>query len=114
MRLPKRIFLLVSLALTACTTVPQTANSAVMHGVEVWTNGVPSRPYTVIDTISGVGPDQSVTFAQEEALLAQEARKRGADAMIVTTKVQVIIRQDPVLGRPLMAPKVIAEIVKYQ
>jgi hypothetical protein len=114
MRITRFLVLGMAALLAACTTVPKTANSAVMHGVEVWTSGTPSRPYTVIDTISGVGPDQSVTFAQEEALLAQEASKRGADAMIVTTKVQVIIRQDPVLGRPLMAPKVIAEIVKYQ
>lgn len=89
--------------------------STLINGVEVWQGGVPSRPYTVIDTVSRQGADQqSASYRSEEELIARDARKRGADAVIVLDTVMGVSRMDVIVGRPIMAPKVDAQLIKYR
>ena len=113
----KHSLLLAALLFAGCASAPAPSNGepgAVIDGIDVWTGGPPSRPYQVIDTVQSVGPDNSATYADEESIIAGEARERGADAIVVLNTVMVISRQDAILDRPIMAPKVEAEIIKYQ
>jgi hypothetical protein len=109
----------VLLALAGCASTPgahpgQVGTSSVINGVEVWKGGPPSRPYQVIANVNREAPDSSTTYEQEEDSIASEARERGADAVIVVDTVMAVSRMDPFSDRPIMAPKVAAELIKYQ
>jgi hypothetical protein len=110
----KRLPILAVLALAGCATAVSVPTKYVVDGIDVWKGGNPSQPYTVMDTVQSVGPDTSATYEQEEQQIAQEAKERGADGIIVLNTVMVISRQDVALDRPIMAPKVQAELIKYQ
>lgn len=84
-----------------------------INGVEVWRGGAPSRPYRVIATVQRVGADNSATYRDEENLIAGDARQRGADAVILLDAVMVVSRMNLVNGRPILAPKVDAQLIKY-
>lgn len=119
MKKPALLLFLTALALAGCASSPsdtgaQTGTSSTINGVEVWTGGVPSRPYTVLDKIQRVGADNSATYEEEEAFIADEARRRGADAIIVIDTVMAVSRMDLALSRPITAPKVNAELIKYR
>ena len=112
--------LLIVLALAGCASTPdgtpsgQVGTSSVINGIDVWDGGIPSRPYQVIATVYREGSDNSATYRDEEDLIASEARQRGADAVIVLNTVMVVSRVSLADGRPLLAPKVSAELIKYQ
>lgn len=110
----KRLPILAVLALAGCATASSGPTKSVVDGIDVWKGGNPSQPYTVMNTVQSVGPDTSATYEQEEQKIAQEAKKRGADGIIVLNRVMVVSRMDVVMGRPVMAPKVQAELIKYQ
>jgi hypothetical protein len=110
----KRLPILAAFALAGCATGVSVPTKSVIDGIDVWKGGNPSQPYTVMDTVQSVGPDNSATYAQEEEEIAQQAKKRGADGIIVVNTVMVVSRMDLALDRPLMAPKVQAELIKYQ
>jgi hypothetical protein len=110
----KSLPILAVLALAGCATAGSGPAMSVVDGIDVWKGGTPSRPYTVMDTVQGEGPDNSATYEQEEELIAQEAKERGADGIIVLNTLMVVSRQDVTLGRPIMAPKVEAELIRYQ
>jgi hypothetical protein len=105
------------LALAGCATAPTSptpnGGSTAIDGIDMW-DGAPARPYHVISTISHEGPDMSATYADEEALIAQDAQKAGADGAIIIDKVMVPSRISLVDSRPVMAPKVDAQLIKYQ
>jgi hypothetical protein len=105
------------LALAGCATAPTSASpngsSTTIDGIDLW-NGTPPRPYRVISTVSHEGPDLSATYADEEALIAQDAQKAGADGAIIVDTVMVPSRISLVDSRPVMAPKVDAQLIKYQ
>jgi hypothetical protein len=109
-----RFILLVALALAGCAAGPQQASRTVMSGVDVWTSGAPSQPYDVMATVQRVGPDSSVTYAQLEASIADEASQRGADGVIIVSQVMVPSRTSLFTARQIMAPKVVAELIKYR
>jgi len=71
--------------------------------MEVWKDGAPPRPYRVFAAAQRQGADSSATERQEEELIANDARQRGADAVIVTDAVMVVSRINEVGGRPIMA-----------
>jgi hypothetical protein len=114
----KRLTMFLLLALAGCSSTPSGSQSvgakSVIDGVDVWKGGTPSRPYQVIDTVAQQGADNSATFADEERLLARDARARGADGLIVLNSVMVPTRMDVTTNRPVMAPRVNAELIKYQ
>ena len=114
----KRFLVLGALALAGCAWSPSTGGSgqlsSTIDGIDVWTGGNPSRPYQVMDTVQRVGPDSSATYGQEEELIAADAKERGADGMVVLSTVMVVSRMDMTMDRPVMAPKVQAEVIKYQ
>ena len=85
-----------------------------VNGIEVWEAGPPPRPYRVIGASERQGADPSASYRQEEEDIAGEARQRGADAVILQRPVMVVIRMDLADGRPILAPKVEAELIKYQ
>jgi ABC-type glycerol-3-phosphate transport system substrate-binding protein len=120
MTIKKLTILLILLLLAGCATSPNGPNSApaaastVINGVEFWTEGAPSRPYQVIATISKQGADNSATVRDEENLIADDATQRGADAVIVLDTVMVVARNSVIDSRPVMAPKVDAQLIKYQ
>ena len=113
-------FLLVTLALAGCASTPgggsagQTGTSSLINGVEVWEGGPPSRPYDVIATVQRLGVDGSATYRQQEEQIADEASQRGADAVIVESETMVVSRVEITTGRNIMAPKVVAQLIKYQ
>jgi len=108
--------LLTLLALGGCASAP-TANPngthTVIDGIDIW-KGTPSRPYQVISTISHQGPDSSANYADEEKLIAEDAKKSGADGAIILYAVMVPSRISPTSGRRIMAPQVAAQLIKYQ
>jgi hypothetical protein len=109
--------LCIALALAGCgaiTSGPQGGSVSTVDGIEVWRGGGPARPYQVIDTIRRVGPDNSATYATEERAVIRSASQRGADAAIILDEVMVVSRASPIDSRPIMAPKVDAELIKYQ
>jgi hypothetical protein len=116
MNVHKLLIPLAILALAGCasTGAHSGAASTIIDGVEVWTGGPPPRPYHVIATVAREAADSSSDFADLERSIAYEARSRGADAVIVLDTVMVISRMDLVGGRPIMAPKVGAELIKYE
>ena len=121
MRIKHLAVLLPLLAIGGCASTPggpgpagTVGASSMIHGVEFWNGGPPARPYEVIDTVSQEGADNSATYADEERLIADEARNRGADAVIVLNSVMVTSRRSVIDGRDVLAPKVEAELVKYK
>ena len=110
----KLALLLPALALAACASSPGPAQSSTINGIDLWQGGLPTRPYQVIATVSRQGADGSATYAEEEQLLAADAHARGADAVIILDTVMVVSRLDVTDGRPIMAPKVDAQLIKYQ
>ena len=116
----RNIALLLTLSLLAgCTSTTDETHSvpgtvSTVSGIDIWKDGAPSRPYLVIDTVEKQAADSSANFAQEEQLLAADAKERGADAMIIVNEVMVPSRMSIVDGRLLLAPKVTAELIKYQ
>jgi hypothetical protein len=120
MTIKKIPLLLLVLALAGCASAPggspsaQAGTSSVINGVEVWQNGTPSRPYQVIATIQKEGADNSATYLDEEKFIAHDASQQGADAVIVLDTVMVVSRMSLMDGRAIMAPKVDAELIKYQ
>ena len=112
----KNLSLLIALALAGCATNPgahQVGTSSVINGVEVWTGGPPSRPYQVIATVQRLAADSSTSFLQQEGSIADEAVARGADSVIVLDAVMVVSRMSLVDARPIMAPKVDAQLIKW-
>jgi hypothetical protein len=118
--LQKLGILIVALALAACASAPdgghsgKSGTSSSINGVEVWKDGPPSRPYRVIANTGREAADNSSSYADEERSIAQEARQRGADAVIILNAVMVVSRIDETGGRPIFAPKVAAELIKYE
>ncbi len=82
--------------------------------MEVWKGGGPGRPYRVIGNVQRQGADQTASLRQEEEAIAAEAAQRGADGVIVLDEVMVVSRMDLADGRPILAPKVDAELIKYE
>jgi hypothetical protein len=112
--------LLTTLAFAGCASAPDDsqsqqagANSAA-NGMDIWRNGPPSRPYNVIATVSREGADNSATYADEENFIAAEAAKQNADGIIILDTVMVVSRVNIMDGRAVMAPKVDAQLIKYQ
>jgi hypothetical protein len=105
------------LALAGCASAPTgpstPGTSTAINGIDIWT-GEPSRPYHVISTVSHEGPDNSATYALEEQFVADDAQKAGADGAIILDTVMVVSRFDIADGRPVLAPKVDAQLIKYQ
>ena len=120
MTIKKLSLLLVVLALAGCASTPGGADagkvgtSSVINGIEVWKDGPPPRPYRVIANANRQGADSSTNYQEQEESIADEARERGADAVIVVSAVMTISRMDTIAGRPIMAPKVAAQLIKYQ
>jgi hypothetical protein len=114
----KRILIVGVFVIAGCASSPTPATlaepSAAIDGIDVWAGGTPARPYQVMDTVQKLGPDESATYEQEEELIAEDAKQRGADGIIVLSTVMVPSRQDLFTSRPLLAPKVEAEVIKYQ
>jgi hypothetical protein len=114
-----RTFALLSatLALAGCTfpatETPPAGASTSIGGVDIW-HSPPSRPYQVISTVAHEGPDDSASYADEEALVAQDAQKAGADGAVILYEVKAVSRMDISDGREIMAPKVAAQLIKYQ
>lgn len=109
----KHLLAVISLlALAGCAAGPAISGAA-MNGVDVWRNGPPQRPYRLIGNIGREADDASTTFRDEEDSITREAAKRGADAVIILNEVMTVSRIDP-FGRPVMAPKVAAQLIKYQ
>ena len=79
-----------------------------------WKGGPPPQPYRVITNVNWEGADSSVNYRQEEETIAEEAKEQGADAVIVVDEVMTASRLDAVGGRPIMAPKVATQLIKYQ
>lgn len=107
---------IVVLALAGCTTPDgnqQVGTCEVIDGVDVW-KGPPGRPYVVIADVNRDAADSSTSFRDEEASIADEARQRHADAVIVVDAVMAVSRIDLASGRPVMAPKVASELIRYQ
>jgi hypothetical protein len=103
------------LALAGCALAPSTPGvTSAGNSIDIWKNGPPTRPYQVIATVQREGADNSATYAQEESLLAFDAKNRGADAIIILNTVMVPSRMDITDSRPIMAPKVEAELIKYE
>lgn len=100
-----------ALLLAGCAT--PSPESTDIDGVQVWKNGQPSQPFKVIDTVVQQAPDTTQDYASLERSIAQEAKRRGADGVIVVTEVMVVSRMSVFDGRPIMAPKVTAEIVSF-
>jgi hypothetical protein len=100
------------LALAGCASGPANSGAA-MNGVDVWRNGPPSRPYRVLGNLGREADDTSATYRDEEGSITREAAKRGADAVIILNEVMTVSRIDA-FGRPVMAPKVAAQLIKYQ
>ena len=113
-------FVFVILTLAGCEFAQegvhprQVGASTIINGVEVWTGGGPGRPYRIIATVQKQGADNSSTYLDQEAFIASDAAKRGADAVVVLDSTRVVSRTDVVTGRPIMAPKVEAQLIKYQ
>jgi hypothetical protein len=115
----RKFTLIYLLALAGCTSTPTghpggAGPGEVINGVEVWKEGHPARPYQVIATVEKQGADSSASYGDEEGLIAADARRLGADGVIVLNAVMVISRMNVVDGRPVMAPKVTAELIKYE
>ena len=89
-------------------------SSSMVNGIEFWKGGPPARAYHVLATVQKQGANNGASYAEEETLLADSARHHGADAVIVDSEVMVVDRMDVVTGRPVMVPKVNAELIKYQ
>jgi hypothetical protein len=85
-----------------------------INNIDVWSATAPARPYEVLATIEREGADESATYAQEEAFIADEAKQRGANAMIIVDTEMVVSRTDANDNRTIMAPKVEAELIRYQ
>jgi hypothetical protein len=105
--------LLAVLALAGCAAAPDATQNTNVSGVDVWTNGAPSRPYHVIAEVSSQGATNSASFSDQINSIAMQATKRGADGVIVLHKLMIQAGIDPILGRPVMVPKVIADLIKY-
>jgi hypothetical protein len=108
--------LLAILALAGCAFPPDptaTGTGATVDGIDIW-NAPPSRPYQVISVVSHEGSDDSASYADEEALIAQDAQKAGADGAIILYRVQAVSRMNIADGHPITAPKVAAQLIKYQ
>ncbi len=58
--------------------------------------------------------DDSTNYRDEEVSIADEARRRGADAVIVVYEVMAVSHISVVDGRAVLAPKVAAQLIKYQ
>jgi hypothetical protein len=114
----KRLLILGALALAGCASSPNMVSlgepSGAIGGIDVWSGGTPGRAYQVIGKVQRVGSDGSATYEQEEELIAQDAKAKGADGMIVLNTVMVVSRMDLATNRPILAPKVEAELIKYQ
>ena len=110
------ILLPLLLTLAGCASVPigQTGASSTINGVELWKGGPPARPYRVLATISRQGPDTSATYHDEENAVAAAAHEQNADAAIILNEVMTVSRLDITDSRPLLAPKVEAELIRYQ
>jgi hypothetical protein len=115
----KNFWILSALALAGCASAPELhsggpGTSEVVNGMELWKGGPPPRPYGVITTVQRAGADQTASFADEEKGIAADAAQRGADAVIVLDEVMVVSRMDLADSRPILAPKVDAELIKYR
>ncbi|MGA3171141.1 MAG: hypothetical protein ABSE62_09010 [Chthoniobacteraceae bacterium] len=106
--------LLAVLVLAGCAAAPEATENTNVSGVDVWTNGAPSRPYHVIAEVSSQGGTNSASFSDEINSIALQAAGRDADGVIVLHKLMIQVGVDPILGRPVMVPKVIAELIKYE
>jgi hypothetical protein len=103
--------------LAGCSSLPPASStgSHASSSVEIWRgDNRPSRAYRVIGAISRQGADNSATYQQEEALLQDDAAKRGADGMIIQDESMVMGRLDAITGRPVFAPHVDAQLIKFQ
>ncbi len=111
---PMKIHLLIlaTIVLAGCAA-PSGATNSTINGIDIWRNGTPSQPYHVIATVQRVAADSSTNYNQQIADIAAEARQRGADGVIVLNTVMVVSRMDLTMGRAIMAPKVTAELIKY-
>jgi hypothetical protein len=103
--------------LAGCSSLPSAGStgSQASSGVEIWRgDNRPSRAYRVIGSMSRQGADNSATYQLEEALLLDDAAKQGADGIIIQDESMVMGRIDAITGRPMSAPHVDAQLIKFQ
>jgi hypothetical protein len=115
----KILFLAAVLALAGCASYTgsdqgRVGTREVIDGVDFWKGGPPPRPYQVITNVNWEGADSSTSYRQEEETIAGQARRQGADAVIVVDEVMTASRLDAVGGRPIMAPKVATQLIRYR
>jgi hypothetical protein len=115
----KNLWISFALALAGCASMPGphpggVGTSEEVNGIEVWKGGPPARPFKVMATVQRQGADQTATFRDEEAAIAADAAQRGADAVIVLNEVMVPSRMNLADSRPILGPKVEAELIKYE
>jgi PBP1b-binding outer membrane lipoprotein LpoB len=107
--------LLAALVLAGCAaTQSGTGPTSSIDGVDIYRNSTPTRSYNVMATVARQGADSSSSYDDEIQLIAQDAKARGADAVIVQTTVMVPSRMRLLTNTAVMAPKVIAELIQYQ
>jgi len=116
----KIIILLGVLAWAGCaTSSPDGTHSgpvgtrSVIGGVEFWKGGPPPRAYRVLTPTASQGADTSATYRGQEGFIATDARRRGADAVIVLNEIMVVSRMDVITGHQILAPRVSAQLIKY-
>lgn len=85
-----------------------------IDGIDVWKGGPPARTYRVITNVNRTAADSSTSYQQQVESIAAEARRRGADAVIVLNEVMTVSRMDVLTNHPIMAPKVTAQLIQYQ
>lgn len=115
----KGLAILFALALAGCASgpaePPKTGSVRVIDGVEVWEHGVPSRAYHVVGTVRQVAANNSTSSNDQIASVVQTARHRKADGVIVLDAVQVVSRVGyGMSSRSIMAPKIEAQLIRYQ
>jgi hypothetical protein len=108
--IPVAAALAVLAVLPGCATAP-TSQYTEVDGVGIWKGAAPSQPYTVIDTVRRDGPDTSVTYADLERSIVDEAKRRGATGVIIQSEVMAVSQTSLLTGRQIMAPKVTAELI---
>jgi hypothetical protein len=111
------VLLSTILTLAGCAFGPtdaiQDGGSTSINGIDILSTA-PARPYQVISVVSHEGPDDSASYTDEETLIAEDAQKAGADAAIILYRVKTVSRTNLANGQPIMAPKVSAQLIKYQ